>query len=81
MFGLGQDRQTGVTTTEGAVPGLEGADNAAAAIVRGEICFSAVGFAPLTATIQSGSFRHTSFGDPKNSGKDIDAHPPCSAQP
>ncbi|RRQ79783.1 hypothetical protein CQW44_33960 [Streptomyces griseofuscus] len=69
VFGLGQDWQTGVTTADGAVPVLDGADKAAAAIGRGEIRLNTLNLASLTATVQSGSFRQPLFVDPKISGK------------
>ncbi|MQY36937.1 hypothetical protein SRB17_49390 [Streptomyces sp. RB17] len=69
VFGLGLDWHTGLTTADGAVPELDGADKASAAIGRGEVRLNTLNLASLTATIQSGSFRQPLFVDPKISGK------------
>ncbi|WNM33657.1 penicillin-binding transpeptidase domain-containing protein [Streptomyces sp. Li-HN-5-11] len=69
VFGLGLDWQTGVTTADGAVPVLDGADKAAAAIGRGEVRLNTLNLASLAATIQNGSFKQPLFVDPKTSGK------------
>ncbi len=69
MFGLGLDWHTGVTTADGAVPVLDGADKAAATIGQGEIRLNTLNLASLTATIQDGSFKQPTFGHPKTSRK------------
>jgi cell division protein FtsI/penicillin-binding protein 2 len=69
VFGLDLDWQTGLTTADGAVPELDGADKAAAAIGRGEVRLNTLNLASVTATIQSGSFQQPLFVDPKTSGK------------
>jgi hypothetical protein len=69
VFGLGLDWQTGVTTADGAVPRLDGADKAALAIGRGEVRLNTLNLASLTATIRSGSFRQPLLVDPRTSGK------------
>ncbi|QBJ89083.1 penicillin-binding protein [Streptomyces seoulensis] len=69
VFGLGLDWHTGVTTADGAVPVLKGADKAAAAIGRGEVRLNTLDLASVTATVQNGSFRQPMFVDPKTSGQ------------
>ncbi|MEV6809601.1 penicillin-binding transpeptidase domain-containing protein [Streptomyces sp. NPDC051129] len=69
VFGLGLDWQTGVNTADGAVPELNGADKAAAAIGRGEVRLNALNLASVAATVQSGTFRQPLLIDPGTSGK------------
>ncbi|MEV4876065.1 penicillin-binding transpeptidase domain-containing protein [Streptomyces cyaneofuscatus] len=57
VFGLGLNWQTGVTTSDGAVPELTGADRAAVAVGRGEVRLNVLNLASITATVKSGTFK------------------------
>lgn len=57
VFGLGLNWQTGVTTSDGAVPELTGADGAAVAVGRGEVRLNVLNLASITATVKSGAFK------------------------
>ncbi|GAA3005154.1 penicillin-binding transpeptidase domain-containing protein [Streptomyces fulvorobeus] len=61
VFGLGLDWQTGITTADGAVPELTGADKAAAAVGRGEVRLNVLNLASITATLKSGTFKQPTF--------------------
>lgn len=57
VFGLGLNWQTGITTSDGSVPRLRGADRAAAAVGRGEVRLNVLNLASITATVKSGAFK------------------------
>ncbi|MCQ1576632.1 penicillin-binding transpeptidase domain-containing protein [Streptomyces parvus] len=57
VFGLGLNWQAGITTSDGAVPRLTGADRAAAAVGRGEVRLNVLNLASITATVRSGAFK------------------------
>ncbi|MEV0928821.1 penicillin-binding transpeptidase domain-containing protein [Streptomyces spongiicola] len=65
VFGLGLDWQTGVTTADGSVPELSGADKAAAAIGRGEVRLNVLNLASITATVKDGTFKQPLFVNAK----------------
>jgi len=70
VFGLGLNWQTGVTTADGAVPELKGADKAAAAIGRGEVRLNVLNLASVTATVKNGTFKQPLFVDANMIGAD-----------
>lgn len=70
VFGLGLNWQTGVATSDGAVPELTGADRAAAAVGHGEVRLNVLNLASVTATVKSGMFKQPLFVDTEMVGAD-----------